>query len=162
VSIVNSKEGRFADNDVGKYRNKYTDAVSFKIRTTSNTNIVLFRGKLLACKEDAPPYAMDPITLETDGLYDFDGQLPSCTFTAHPKMDPILKEFVCFGYEAKGDGTPDVCYFSFDHLGKLCEEVWMIAPVCAMIHDFAVTENWASITLFSDDYWLMCYRCYFP
>lgn len=85
---------------------------------------------------------MDPITLETIGLYDFDGQLPSCTFTAHPKLDPISKEFVCFGYEAKGDGTPDVSYFSFDQGGKMVENVSMVAPVCAMIHDFAVTENW--------------------
>lgn len=85
---------------------------------------------------------MNPMTLETLGLYDFDGQLPSCTFTAHPKLDPVTKEFVCFGYEAKGDGTPDVCYFSFNLEGKLVENVSMVAPICAMIHDFAVTENW--------------------
>lgn len=95
---------------------------------------------------------MDPITLETFGLYDFDGQLPSCTFTAHPKMDPISKEFVCFGYEAKGDGTPDVCYFSFDKEGKLREEVWMVAPVCAMIHDFAVTDNWVCTPLLASSH----------
>ncbi|TVY50639.1 Lignostilbene-alpha,beta-dioxygenase isozyme I [Lachnellula cervina] len=127
---------------LGKYRNRFTDAVSFKVRSTANTNIVYFRDKLLACKEDSPPYAMNPMTLETLGLYDFDGQLPSCTFTAHPKLDPVTKEFVCFGYEARGDGTPDVCYFSFNLEGKLVENVSMVAPICAMIHDFAVTENW--------------------
>ena len=85
---------------------------------------------------------MDPISLETLGLYDFEGQLPSVTFTAHPKMDPKTGEFVCFGYEAKGDGTPDVCYFAFDTQGRCTETVWMVSPVCAMIHDFAVTANW--------------------
>ncbi|KAK4442232.1 putative lignostilbene dioxygenase [Podospora aff. communis PSN243] len=127
---------------LGKYRNKYTDAVEFAIRTTANTNVVHFNGKLLALKEDAPPYALDPDTLETIGLYDFDGQLPSLTFTAHPKFDPKTGEMLCFGYEAKGDGTPDVCYYRISAEGKLLETVWLVAPVVAMIHDFAVTENW--------------------
>ncbi|KAL2844127.1 carotenoid oxygenase [Aspergillus pseudoustus] len=127
---------------LGKYRNKFTDAVEFKIRTTANTNIVHFNGQLLALKEDAPPYALDPLTLETKGLYDFDGQLPSLTFTAHPKFDPKTGEMVCFGYEARGDGTPDVCYYSITPDGKFAETVWLVAPVVAMIHDFAVTENW--------------------
>lgn len=87
---------------------------------------------------------MDPHTLETIGLEDFDGQLPSVTFTAHPKVDPSSGELVCFGYEAKGDGTPDVCYFSFDRDGKILETVWMTCPIVAMIHDFAVTENYVS------------------
>ncbi|GME34536.1 stilbene cleavage oxidase [Neofusicoccum parvum] len=127
---------------IGKYRNKYTDAVEFTIRSTANTNIFYFNGKLLACKEDSPPYLMDPRTLETIGLYDFEGQLPSVTFTAHPKVDPVTGEMVCMGYEAKGDGTPDVCYFSVGADGKFTETVWVVAPVAGMIHDFAVTDNW--------------------
>ncbi|KAL0471614.1 carotenoid oxygenase 1 [Neurospora intermedia] len=126
---------------LGKYRNKYTDLVEFKIRSTANTNIVYWRGQLLALKEDSPPYAMDPETLETFGVYDFDGQLPSLTFTAHPKFDPVTREMVCFGYEAKGDGTRDICYYSFGRDGKIAETVWLVSPVCGMIHDFAVTEN---------------------
>ena len=126
----------------GKYRNKYTDAVEFKVRSTANTNVFFFNGRLLACKEDSPPYAMDPATLDTIGIEDFNGQLPSCTFTAHPKIDPVTKEMICFGYEAKGDGTPDVCYFSINPRGKFTETVWLVSPVVAMIHDFAVTQNW--------------------
>lgn len=126
----------------GKYRNRYTDAVEFKIRSTANTNILFFNGMLLACKEDSPPYAMDPITLQTIGVYDFDGQLPSVTFTAHPKIDPVSGELVGFGYEAKGDGTPDICYYSVSPDGKFTETVWLVSPVMGMIHDFAVTKNW--------------------
>ncbi|KAL2786704.1 carotenoid oxygenase [Aspergillus keveii] len=127
---------------LGKYRNKYTDAVEFKVRSTANTNVLYFNGKLLACKEDSPPYMLDPSTLDTIGLCDFDGQLPSMTFTAHPKIDPVSGELVGFGYEAKGDGTPDVCYYSITPDGKFTETVWLVAPVVGMIHDFAVTENW--------------------
>lgn len=126
----------------GKYRNRYTDLVEFKIRSTANTNIVFWRGKLLALKEDSPPYAMDPNTLETLGLWDFDGQLPCLTFTAHPIFDPFTREMACFGYEAKGDGTPDVCFYSFDKSGKMTECVWLVAPVPGMIHGFEITENW--------------------
>ncbi|KAK1598418.1 retinal pigment epithelial membrane protein-domain-containing protein [Colletotrichum navitas] len=124
------------------YCSRYTDAVEFKVRTTANTNVLYFNGSLLAMKEDAPPYRLDPDTLETLGLCDFDGQLPSCTFTAHPKLDPVLGELVCFGYEATGDGPPDVCYFTIGPDGAFLETVWLVAPVCGMIHDFAVTENW--------------------
>lgn len=126
----------------GKYRNKYTDAVKFKVRTTANTNVFYFNGQLLALKEDSPPYALDPISLETKGLFDFDGQLPSVTFTAHPKFDPSTGEMICFGYEAKGGGTPDICYYNVSSDGKFTEVVWLVTPVVAMIHDFAVTKNW--------------------
>ncbi|OJJ61765.1 hypothetical protein ASPSYDRAFT_75786 [Aspergillus sydowii CBS 593.65] len=127
---------------LGKYRNKFTDAVAFKVRSTANTNVVFFNGRLLALKEDSPPYAMDPVTLETKGIYDFEGQLPSLTFTAHPKFDPATGEMVCFGYEARGDGTPDVCYYSVSPTGQFTEVVWLVAQLPAMIHDFAVTDNW--------------------
>ncbi len=116
--------------------------MEFQIRTSANTNVIYFNGSLLALKEDAPPYALDPETLETHGLYTFDGQLPSLTFTAHPKADPNTGELTCFGYEAKGDGTPDICYYRIAPDGRFQEVVWLEAPVVAMIHDFAVTENW--------------------
>ncbi|KAI5357673.1 Putative carotenoid oxygenase [Septoria linicola] len=107
---------------LGKYRNKYTDAVEFT--------------------EDSPPYTLDPLTLETRGLEDFNGHLPACTFTAHPKIDPVTGEMVAMGYEAKGDGTPDVCYYTFDAKRKILETAWMICPIIGIIHDFAVTRNW--------------------
>jgi len=87
---------------------------------------------------------MDPDTLETFGVYDFDGQLPSLTFTAHPKFDPLTREMICFGYEAKGDGTRDICYYTFGADGRIAETVWLVSPVCGMIHDFGVTENYVS------------------
>lgn len=52
---------------------------------------------------------------------------------------------VCFGYEAKGDGTPDICYYTIDKQGHFTETVWIVSPVCAMIHDFAVTDNYVCI-----------------
>ncbi|KAJ1326858.1 carotenoid oxygenase family protein [Microdochium nivale] len=132
---------------LGKYRNKHTDLVEFQVRSTANTNIFYFNGRLLACKEDSPAYAVDPVTLETIGLEDFGGQMPSLTFTAHPKLDPVTGELHCFGYEAKGDGTPDVCYWTVSPDGKVGNVSWVVAPAVAMIHDFAVTDNWVLFPL---------------
>ena len=136
----------------GKYRNPFTDdeGVRGVIRTAANTNITFWRGMLLASKEDGPPYAMDPSTLETLGRYDFEGQIRTPTFTAHPKFDPVTGEMVCFAYEAGGDGhdaSDDVVVWTIDKEGKKTEETWYKAPFCGMIHDCGISENWVVLPL---------------
>src|SRR5690606_8089884 len=89
------------------YRNPYLDDPSVKglSRSTANTHIINHRNLLLALKEDSPPSALDLLTLETlEPNYTFDGQLPSKTFTAHPKIDSETGNMVAFGYEATGHG----------------------------------------------------------
>lgn len=132
----------------GRYRNPYTDDASVRdkaiIRTTSNTNIVFWRGVMLACKEDGPPFALDPETLETLGRYDFDGQVVAPTFTAHPKIDPDTGNMLCFGYEAGGDGNDasrEIVFYEIGADGKKITEVWFEAPFCGYMHDFAFTRN---------------------
>jgi carotenoid cleavage dioxygenase len=136
----------------GRYRNPWTDCESVKgvIRTASNTNVVFWRGVLLAMKEDGPPFAMDPVTLETLGRYDFEGQITSPTFTAHPKVDPRTGEMVCFAYEAGGDGADcsvDVAVWTVDGDGRKVEECWYKAPFAGMIHDCGISENWVVLAL---------------
>ncbi|EOD51046.1 putative carotenoid oxygenase protein [Neofusicoccum parvum UCRNP2] len=136
----------------GRYRNQFTDneAVKGVIRTASNTNITFWRGVLLATKEDGPPFAMDPVSLETIGRYDFDGQLLAPTFTAHPKFDPATGEMVCFGYEAGGDGNDgscDIVVYTIDRDGRKTEECWYKAPFCGMIHDCGLSENYVVLPM---------------
>lgn len=137
----------------GRYRNRFTDSESVKgvVRTASNTNVVFWRGTLLAMKEDGPPFAMDPVTLETVGRYDFEGQITSPTFTAHPKFDPETGEMVCFAYEAGGDGSDcsvDVAVWTVDgRTGRKTEECWYKAPFAGMIHDCGLSENWLVLAL---------------
>ncbi|TVY79146.1 Lignostilbene-alpha,beta-dioxygenase isozyme III [Fusarium oxysporum f. sp. cubense] len=127
----------------GVYRNPFTNhpCVKAAIESTGNTNVFYFNGKLLALKESSLPYAMDPKTLETTGYYDFEGQVTSKSFTAHPKLDPKTGEMVCWGYEAKGNTTTDCCYFAIGPDGKKTEECWFKAPYCGFIHDAAMTED---------------------
>ncbi|ORY69774.1 carotenoid oxygenase [Pseudomassariella vexata] len=136
----------------GRYRNPYTDneSVNGVIRTVSNTNITFWRGMLLASKEDGPPYAMDPVTLETIGRYDFEGQIKAPTFTAHPKFDPDTGEMLCFAYEAGGNGSDcslDVVYWTLNAGGKKTEEVWFQAPFAGMMHDCGVSKNYMVLPL---------------
>lgn len=137
------------DSLFGLYRNQYTNdpRAEGTCGGTANTNVVHHNGRLLALKEDSPPYALDPITLETEGLYDFEGQITSATFTAHPKFDPATGALLCFGYEAKGDATPDIAYYEIDRHGRKQREIWIRGPYAAMIHDFAVTENYVIFPL---------------
>ena len=136
----------------GRYRNPFTDSEQVKgvIRTAANTNITFYRGMLLASKEDGPPYALDPVTLETLGRYDFEGQIRTPTFTAHPKFDPETGEMVCFAYEAGGDGhdaSDDVVVWTIDADGRKTEEAWYKAPFCGMIHDCGISKNYVVLPL---------------
>nr|ARQ83690.1 carotenoid cleavage oxygenase [Sphingobium yanoikuyae] len=128
----------------GAYRNPYTDdpSVAGSIRSTANTNVIVHHGLLLALKEDSPPVAMRPDTLETIGNYRFGDKMMSETFTAHPKVDPVSGELIAFGYSAKGVATSDLAYYVIDRHGEVVHEAWFTAPRAASIHDFAVTENY--------------------
>lgn len=128
----------------GMYRNPFdVDPRAAGISPgTANTHIIVHHGKLFALKEDSPPVAMDPLTLETtDDYYLFDGTYKGPAFTAHPKIDSVTGEMITFGYEAKGLGTNDVYVAKVGLDGKVNWEAWVQQPYPAMIHDFAVTEN---------------------
>ncbi|KAL1846595.1 hypothetical protein Daus18300_014213 [Diaporthe australafricana] len=129
---------------LGKYRNPWTDLVEFADRTTANTTALPYKGMILALKEDSRPYAIEPRTLETIGSFDFDGQLESETFTAHPKYDVKTRELLAFGYEGKGIGSKDVFYMSINEHGKFTERLWFEAPFCGFQHDMAFTDNWVN------------------
>ncbi|KAF2008787.1 carotenoid oxygenase [Aaosphaeria arxii CBS 175.79] len=129
----------------GRYRNKYTDDPRVRdvlTRTTANTHVIYHANKIMALKEDAPPFEIDASTLETVGLVNYNNTFHCPTHTAHPKADSDTGELVAFGYEAKGDGSPDICSFTVDKEGYVTEEVWFKAPWACMIHDFWATENY--------------------
>ena len=126
------------------YRNPYMDDPSVEglSRSTANTHIINHRNLLLALKEDSPPSALDLLTLETVApSYTFDDQLPSRTFTAHPKIDSENGNMVAFGYEATGHGSDDVAIFEFTPQGKRVWNTQIKVPYVGMLHDFAVTQN---------------------
>lgn len=132
------------------YRNPSLDDPSVKglSRSTANTHIINHKNLLLALKEDSPPSALDLLTLETVvPNYTFDGQLPSQTFTAHPKVDSTTGNIVAFGYEAEGFGTDIVSVFEITPAGKVIWNAKVKVPYVGSLHDFAVTEHFIAFFL---------------
>ncbi len=128
----------------GTYRNPFTNDPSVKDISggTANTQIAYHHNLLFALKEDSPPVAMNPLTLETvDDYYTFKGGMKGKTFTAHPKVDYATGEMICFGYEAKGLLTKDIEVFSANRQGRVVWQAFIQAPYVSMIHDFAVTDR---------------------
>jgi len=127
----------------GAYRNPFTDTPGLEgvDRTTANTSVIWYAGKLLALKEDSLPFEIDPVTLETRGRFDFAGKLRCPTVTAHPETDPDSGEMWFYGYEAAGLASPDTVLFAGDRDGNLLQEDWFVPPYGAMIHDFAITQR---------------------
>jgi carotenoid cleavage dioxygenase-like enzyme len=134
----------------GRYRNPYTDdpTVRGKGRGVANTTPFYHGGRLLALKEDARGWELDPETLATIGEWDYSGKLRSQTMTAHPRLDPDTGELYFFGYEAAGLATRDVAYCVANAAGELVREQWFEAPYCALMHDFAVSKQHAVFPCF--------------
>lgn len=132
----------------GSYRNPFTHDASVRdldrpyLATVMNTSPLAFAGKLFATKEDAHPYEIDPNTLETLGPWDFDGQFKAQTFSAHPKIDPVSGDMVCYGYEATGMCTDDLWIYTIAADGKLKSEVRVKVPYVSTLHDMVLTQKY--------------------
>ena len=134
----------------GKYRNPFTDdpSVHNLDRSVQNTTPLCFAGKLFTLKEDSLPYEIDPKTLDTIGPYDFHGKYKSLTFTAHPKVDPVTGEMICYGYEATGLESRDVFLYTIDKTGHVTREIRFQVPYVAMVHDIGLTQKHVIIPIF--------------
>lgn len=128
----------------GRYRNKWTDdpAVAGMNRNLANTSVLIHHGVLLALREDSPPVAMDPVSLETIGNWDFHGALPGPTCSAHCKIDPHTGNLVGFGFGARGDFSRDVVYFEVSPQGRVIHTAWFELPYCAEQHDCGITRDY--------------------
>ena len=126
------------------------DAPMFPIKDTANTDLALFDGKLLATWYDCGQvYALDPDTLETQGIEDFGGQF-SDTISAHSKVDPATGEFVFFSY---ADEPPYMQYGVANPDGTLHRQV-IDLPGARRPHDIGMTQNYSILhdfPLFHDD-----------
>ncbi|CAK9167661.1 unnamed protein product [Ilex paraguariensis] len=109
---------------------------------TANTALIYHHGKLLALSEADKPYALKVLEdgdLQTLGLLDYDKRLAH-PFTAHPKVDPVTGEMFTFGYSRT---PPYVTYRVISKDGIMNDPVPITIPDPIMMHDFAITENYA-------------------
>ncbi|XP_022018126.2 carotenoid 9,10(9',10')-cleavage dioxygenase 1 [Helianthus annuus] len=109
---------------------------------TGNTALIYHHGKLLALFEGDKPYVIKVLEdgdLQTLGLMDYDERL-SHNFTAHPKIDPVTGEMFAFGYSRT---QPYVMYRVISKDGVMNDPVQITIPESIMMHDFAITQNYA-------------------
>jgi carotenoid cleavage dioxygenase len=128
-------------------RNELTHGVP---QGTNNVNIVPFGGQLLALGEQgSPPVALDPITLETEGIVPWSTKLsrgmhePACfgdaAFTAHPKWDPDTGELYGWAYS---DGKPYTTLHWVRPDGSVRTRPLWDAPYAALTHDIWLTDSY--------------------
>lgn len=113
-------------------------------KNVANTALVWHHDRLLALWEGGEPYEITVPKLETIGPYRFNSKLTSA-FTAHPKVDPVTGEMLCFGYSLFH--PPYLQYSVVSPAGELLRTVPIDLPVGVMMHDFAITEHY---TIFMD------------
>jgi carotenoid cleavage dioxygenase len=120
------------DNPYGSFKN------------VANTALTWHAGKFLALWEGGAPHAIQLPSLETVGEYTYNGKL-ECSFTAHPKIDPVTGEMMFIGYSMFA--RPFLQYSIVSPEGELLRTVPIDLPVGVMMHDFAITEHY---TIFMD------------
>ncbi|CAN5890133.1 carotenoid oxygenase family protein [soil metagenome] len=112
-------------------------------KNTANTALVWHLGKLLALWEGGEPHAIALPELDTIGPYNFQGRLKH-PFTAHPKIDPLTGEMLCFGYQPI---APYLQYSVLNTKGEIVRTTPIELPRPVMMHDFAMTDRY---TIFLD------------
>jgi all-trans-8'-apo-beta-carotenal 15,15'-oxygenase len=106
-----------------------------------NVSAYRFAGTLLAFGEQALPYELDPVTLETRGEYDFGGKLTSVSpFAAHPKFDAESGHMVNFGVSFSAS-QPTLTVYEFDPDGRLVRRHRQNIPYQHSNHDCMITRN---------------------
>lgn len=105
----------------------------------ANTHIVRHAGRILALEEGSWPNEISP-ELDTVGPHNFAGGLQT-PFTAHPHVCAETGEMHFFGYELVT--APFVTYHVADAQGNLIHSQPIDVPGPTMVHDFALSRNYA-------------------
>jgi len=110
------------------------------LKDTANTDLVYFGNQVLALWYLAgEPYAIHPLTLETQGPTDFDATLP-CTVSAHAKVDEETGELFFFDY---GPRRPYMRYGVVGPEGRVTHLQDIELPGPRLPHDMAITDRHA-------------------
>ncbi|HEY1707402.1 MAG TPA: carotenoid oxygenase family protein [Rhizomicrobium sp.] len=108
----------------------------------ANTNIVWHANTLLALEEGNVPFSLDPVSLDTHGHHTFAGALPR-NMTAHPKIDPVTGEMLFFANFQNIHAPRDIAFHVADASGAVVRSETITGPFAALVHDFAITEDFA-------------------
>ncbi|NNE72827.1 MAG: carotenoid oxygenase family protein [Acidimicrobiales bacterium] len=138
--LAERKRGRACYGGMSNYTIPDEDVLAEggMLKNTANTATVRHNGRYFGLLEAAPPTEFNR-ELETLGEWDWGGKLQG-PMTAHPKLDPVSGEMIFFGYRPV---APFLMYHEVNAAGELAHSAPLDIPAPVMMHDFAITENFA-------------------
>ncbi len=108
-----------------------------------NVSVYPFAGTLLAFGEQGLPWELDPLTLETRGLYDFGHKLnPISPFSAHANIDYETGELFNFGVSFSAT-RPQLNLYRFGNDGRLVYRRRLGIEFPCSLHDFGLSPNFS-------------------
>lgn len=117
------------------------------LESPANVSVYPFGQQLLAFGEQAPPWELDPITLETIAECRFGGKLVEISpFSAHPKFDSDRGRLCNFGMKYFKAQTR-LCYWEFDETHECQIELQVDPGRPYSVHDYALSKNYATFYL---------------
>ncbi len=106
-----------------------------------NVSVYSWAGKLLAFGEQCLPIELDPYTLETRGVYDFNGNVNEASpFAAHAKVDPATDNLLNFGISFSAT-EPMLNVYEFAPSGELLRRRRHPLQFQHAVHDFGFTDK---------------------
>jgi all-trans-8'-apo-beta-carotenal 15,15'-oxygenase len=129
-----------------------TNVLRLKFKNPVNTHIVRYGARLLAMSEGGSPYRLDPQTLETMGLDDFDGRLcnpfvgkepfmaSELPFSAHPCVDRDTGELFNFGI--LGGSTNRLMLYRVAPDGTMAQPRVHPLERFSFVHSFQLTRRY--------------------
>src|SRR5512139_1263753 len=139
---IEQAAGRFCMDGFQTHAAEKTDKVLYRVQP--NTNVVFHGGKLMALVENAFPFEIDARTLAPLGENDFGGRRLGMSVSAHPKIDGRTGQMLIHGYQPF---EPYVQLYVVERDGRCSLAENVDAPFPGMMHDVAITENWAVLIL---------------
>lgn len=117
------------------------------LASPANVSVLPLHGRLLALGEQGLPIELDPRTLESRGVCDFDGALGELSpFSAHPKLDTATGELYNFGVSFARN-RPLLHFYRFDRQGRLIVRRPLPLGAPRSLHDFALSRRHATFHL---------------
>jgi all-trans-8'-apo-beta-carotenal 15,15'-oxygenase len=113
------------------------------IESTVNVSVYPYGESVLAFGEQGLPYALDPVSLETRGEFNFGGALNDVSpFAAHPKMDALTGELFNFGV-AFSETAPTLNLYRFGPRAELVYRSRLPLERASTVHDFGLSPSYA-------------------
>jgi all-trans-8'-apo-beta-carotenal 15,15'-oxygenase len=107
-----------------------------------NVSVYPYSGTLLAFGEQGLPWELDPVTLETRGVFTFGDRLNAVSpFSAHPKFDPATGEMFNFGVSFSAT-QPRLNVYRFGAQVKLLYRKRLRLDYPCSVHDFSLSPSY--------------------